>query len=346
VSAPALRDDGRHLDPALGTLTGEGATIRVEAPLREYPADRSIERRVQGEEVAADPTYHEQPVLKEPVWIWSVPAYLFVGGLSGAASALGAAAQIADRRRFAGLLRWSHRVATTGEILSAGLLVHDLGRPARFLHMLRVFRPTSPMSVGSWILTLAGGTGTLAWLFGGRAGTLGRIGGAAGIASGILGLPLSGYTGVLLANTAIPVWQEGRRVLPPLFLASSAGSAGSLLSLLPTGPRGREAAARFGLFGHLAAFVLGAALEREIGRGSRAARPLGEGLSGALWAAARALAAGSVLGALAGKRRVAAGLGLAGSLSLRTAVFLAGRASARDPRATFHTQRARLAARS
>src|SRR5207244_7054583 len=100
-----------------------------------------------------------------------------------------------------------------GAALSAGLLIEDLGIRSRFIYMLRVFRPTSPMNVGSWLLT---GFGLAA---GGALLLRGRLGQAAGVAAGILGLPLTGYTGVLLANTAVPLWQEGRTALPPLFVA-------------------------------------------------------------------------------------------------------------------------------
>lgn len=293
----------------------------------------------------ADPTYYDAPVLKEPVWIWSVPLYLFVGGTAGAASALAAAAQAVAPRALRGLVEHAHRLSLAGEVLSAGLLIYDLGRPARFLNMLRVFRPTSPMSIGSWTLSASGAAGALAVLSSRRRGALGKIGIGAGYAEGLLGLPLAGYTAVLLTNTAVPIWQGGRRALPPLFLASSAASAGALLSLLPIGRRGRAAARRFERFGAVASLALQVAFEAEVGSVRRVARPLHRGSSGVLWWTARALTAASVLGAVAHGRRaqvLSSVLALAGGLALRAALFMAGKASARDPRATFHPQRARL----
>src|SRR5262249_43411978 len=144
--------DGREVDPSLGLLQGEGAAQRVRAPEPHpghlLPTDLGTD--------AGTPTYYGLPVLQEPVWIWTVPAYLFVGGLAGAASALGAASLVAGGPTLERLERRCRVLGLAGDVLGSGLLVADLGRPSRFLNMLRVFRPTSPMSVGSWILTLSG----------------------------------------------------------------------------------------------------------------------------------------------------------------------------------------------
>ena len=99
-------------------------------------------------------SYYGRPVLKEPVWKSpDVPGYLFLGGLAGASSALAAFAQLSGNRE---LSRASKTAAAGAISLSAAALVHDLGRPARFLNMLRVFKVTSPMSVGSWLLAAYG----------------------------------------------------------------------------------------------------------------------------------------------------------------------------------------------
>jgi hypothetical protein len=140
--------DGRYIDPAMGTLAGEGsqqAVAPVVVPdlaheIRPAPADAL--------DAALGPSYHGAPVLKEPVWQWYIPAYFYVGGVAGAAAALGAAAQLAvgggspgalRRRLPAGehrLVRRCRAIATAGAGISAALLIADLGRPARFLNML------------------------------------------------------------------------------------------------------------------------------------------------------------------------------------------------------------------
>ena len=72
------------------------------------------------------------------------------GGAAGSSAVLGALADLTGRPA---LTRAARLVAGGGAIASVVFLIHDLGRPERFLHMLRVFKPTSPLSVGSYILS-------------------------------------------------------------------------------------------------------------------------------------------------------------------------------------------------
>ncbi|MGA9636621.1 MAG: NrfD/PsrC family molybdoenzyme membrane anchor subunit, partial [Solirubrobacterales bacterium] len=167
-------------------------------------------------------TYYDRPVVKEPVWKPEIPWYFFTGGLGGASSALAYLASVSGNRRLA---RRSWFLALTGISVSPILLILDLGRPERFFNMLRVFKVTSPMSVGSWLLMANSAAVTpaaAASLIGFPKG-LGRR--AAPIAA-LLGLPLSTYTAVLISNSAIPVWSEARRELPLVFAAGAATSAG------------------------------------------------------------------------------------------------------------------------
>ncbi|HEV7555682.1 MAG TPA: NrfD/PsrC family molybdoenzyme membrane anchor subunit, partial [Kofleriaceae bacterium] len=167
-------------------------------------------------------TYHDLPVVKPPPWRWFVPAYFYAGGVAGAAATLAAITRDHNHER---RLHW---IATLGEAAGSVLLVADLGRPMRAHHMLRVFRPRSPMNVGSWILGAAGVTG-IAALAGNR---------FARRAAAIPGAMLTTYTGVLLGNTAIPIWHATRTVLPPWFAACAAASVSSVLELVePKAPR-------------------------------------------------------------------------------------------------------------
>src|ERR1051325_7084871 len=171
------------------------------------------------------PTYHELPLLKPPVWTWEVPAYFFVGGAAGAAAVLGAAAQLAGPKNEK-LVRDARWIAAIGAALSGPLLVSDLGRPERFLNMLRVFKPQSPMSVGAWTLAVFGAGSTAAVFLPSK--TLRNALAAVAAASG---LGMSTYTGVLIGATTVPVWKEHVDVLPVHFGASALGSAVSLLEL-------------------------------------------------------------------------------------------------------------------
>src|SRR5262249_13388647 len=168
-------------------------------------------------------TSYDLPLLKPPVWTWEVPAYFFAGGAAGASAVIGAAA------RFTGadpaLVRDARRIAAIGSMISAPLLIADLGRPERFLNMLRRFKPQSPMSVGAWPRAVFGGACA------GAAILRGRLGDAAAVVSAATGLVMSTYTGVLLGATAIPVWAEHKRTLPIVFGASALASAVALLEL-------------------------------------------------------------------------------------------------------------------
>src|SRR6266567_2934785 len=94
--------------------------------------------------------YYGIPLLKEPAWTWEIPLYFFVGGAAGAAAVVGSIANYtgADRK----LIRDARWIAAAGSVLAPALLISDLGRPSRFLGMLRVFKPHSAMSMGAWTL--------------------------------------------------------------------------------------------------------------------------------------------------------------------------------------------------
>lgn len=339
--------DGRFIDPELGSLFGEGSGQRVGSREETSSARDALWKELPTHAYQKDePTYYDRPILKEPVWIWAVPVYFYVGGTAGAAAVLAAAAHAVDRERLQRLVRSARWIAAIGGGVGSVLLIVDLGRPERFLHMLRVFRPTSPMSVGSWVLAVAASATMGSALLSKQRGFLGLLGNLSGYLAALFGMPLSGYTAVLLANTAVPVWQSARTSLPPLFVGSSISGLASLFGLLPgtLSPREEKIVERFGKIGKVADLAAMTAVERDADRIEAVGRPLREGLSGSLWKAAKvATAASLALSFLPGRspaKRVASGLlGTAGALALRFALFYAGKASVRDPRTTFRSQR-------
>jgi hypothetical protein len=284
--------------------------------------------------------YYGIPLLKEPSWTWEIPLYFFVGGAAGAAAVMGAIADYtgADRK----LVRDARWIAAAGAVVSPALLIADLGRPERFLAMLRVFKPRSPMSVGVWTLLAFSGA-TAATAFAGfireRYGpslpvrVLENAGQAASLA---FGLPFSNYTGVLLGATAIPVWNENAGNLPIHFGASGVGAAVGLLELM--GHQKSRALQALGLGAALFECWEGWRIE---GRELPGLDPLKHGTSGWIERAGGVLS-GPVpvalrsLSLLAGKersrnlRRWASISALAGSLITRVAWIQAGHASARD----------------
>jgi polysulfide reductase-like protein len=285
-------------------------------------------------------SYYGMPVLNSPTWQSpDIPGYLFLGGLAGAGALLGAGAQLSGRRALA-------RTTKVG-VLGAGLLsmvglVHDLGRPGRFLHMLRVFKVTSPMNVGSWLLAgfvpLAGASAASA-----VTGRLPRIGAVATAGAAALGPAIASYTAALISDTAVPAWHDGYREMPFVFVGSGAGAAGGLGMV--AAPLPQQGPAR--TMGVLGAAMELAAFERMEKRLGMVAEPYSRGRSGAYVRAGKALSAAGILGALLGRRSrvasAAAGAALvAASAATRWGIYHAGLQSAQDPRYTIVPQRERL----
>lgn len=336
--------DGRDIDLELAQLEGEGAQQRSEG--KPDPHEKSKAGVWEGlpEPSSEDPTYYDRPMLQESVWSWAIPLYYYVGGLSGASMALAAAATLKEDEGLDSFIHKAHIIGLAGTVVSGGLLIYDLGRPARFLNMLRVFRPTSPMNMGAWILSATGGTALLTVVLRRRPGVLGFIGEAFGILSGLFGLGLATYTGVLISNTAVPVWQSSRKSLPALFGSSGVASIGCAFDIFSEDKAAAGITRAFGIAGRAAELTLGICMEHEAGATPIVARPLQRGLSGVMFRASAALTAASlVLAVLPNstrkRRRLSGLLGSAGSLLMRFSVEQAGKASARDPRASFHQQR-------
>lgn len=324
--AEVTRDGLGHVRPGREALTWSGAEG---APRRGRAADHP------------GSSYYGDPIINPPVWAeLDIAGYLFAGGLAGASSLLAAGAQATRRPSLARRSRLC-AVAAIGASLAA--LVHDLGRPERFLNMLRVFKPSSPMSVGVWLLAayapLASGAAASDVL--GIAPTLGQV---SGVGAGLLGSAVSTYTAALIADTAVPAWHEGHRELPFLFAGSAAAAAGGF-GLLAAPRRESAPAARMAVAGAVAELAVEHALERRLGS---VAETLRSGTAGRRLRAAKRCTAIGAFGAtaFASRSRIAAGAAgaalLAGSALTRFGIFAAGMASASDPRHTVDPQRERL----
>ena len=284
-------------------------------------------------------SYYGRPVIKAPVWKPEIPWYLFLGGLTGASAALAWVADLTGNRILA---RNAGAIALAAGTGSPVLLISDLGVPARFFNMLRVFKVTSPMSVGSWILAGTGTTAAIATAHE-RFGMFDRLGRLARGLSALFGLPLATYTAALLSDTAVPAWHEARRELPFVFAGSAAASAGAAAAIV-TPPAAAGPARRLVVLGVIAEAGSMQLMEHRLGD---LAEPYREGRAGVYSKLARGLsAAGAAIGATRGRTRggaVAGGtLVLAGAIFVRWAVFKAGVASALDPAYTVGPQRARL----
>ena len=334
--------------PETGGPTMAVSQVVPSAPAATTPSRAGERRRRRGDGALVPParptSYYGRPVIKPPPWEAYIPVYFFFGGLAGASAALAAGARLAGNEP---LERRAWAVSLGGVAVSPPLLIADLGRPERFLNMLRVFKVTSPMSVGSWILAATGsavGAAALSTL-------TGRVPWAARVAAGpagALGTLLATYTGGLLADTSVPAWLEARRELPFVFGGSAMASAGGAALILTPAPHA-EPARRLLLTGATVETVASRVMEHRLGA---LAEPYRTGRSGRLARAALAATgtgAGLALASGLVRRRawrrplaIAAGaLTMAGSALERFAVFEAGVASARDPAATIEPQRRR-----
>lgn len=285
-------------------------------------------------------SYYGQPVIKEPVWTPEIPFYFFTGGLAGASAGL---AYLSELRGNGVLARRAWTAALAGATASPALLISDLGVPRRFLNMLRMLKVTSPMSVGTWILSGASpaiGVSTInAWT--GRLSPLAR---AAKPAAAMLGLPLSTYTAALVADTAVPVWHEARGPLAFVFAGGSAASAGAL-AVAATPVRHAGPARRLAVAGAAAELVGTQVMERKLGD---LGEPYHEGAAGRFAKLAKGLtgAGGAIVAARAERSRRDAVLGgallAAGALAERWSIFKAGFQSASDPKYVVGPQRQRI----
>ena len=346
-------------------MRAHSTVIERDGPaLGSRPADRGLGLpAAQGEPVrtaaAEEPGYYDVPMLKPPTWHALVSWYFFLGGLSGGAYVAGRLAERFGGPRLRPMARVATGVAAAAALPCAPLLIADLGDPKRFHHMLRVFKPESPMNLGAWVLTAYHGAGAAAlareWLrsgktdqqladrdFVGRAadGLLVAVADVAGIP---LALLLSSYTGVLLTGTSNPAWAESKW-LPALFSASafSSGSAAVSLALEALEASGVDVGAdaarkpfrALHTAAHLAEVVALAGYVSAAGN-----RPVARHVRPRAWGPVAAIAGSELLKRIpTGPRSrpwfdvASAALGLFGAYQLRSAIVRAGHAAANDPR--------------
>ncbi|MEV4537075.1 NrfD/PsrC family molybdoenzyme membrane anchor subunit [Asanoa sp. NPDC049518] len=299
-------------------------------------------------------SYYGRPIVKAPVWTHDISAYFFTGGLAAGSALLAAGADLTDRPA----LRATGRLTALAALgASAYFLIVDLGRPSRFINMLRVAKPTSPMSMGTWIFSAFGAAAGVAAAaeaapYLPRRGALGlaaralpTVGRAGGLAAAALAPAMATYTAVLISDTATPAWHEAYPRLPFVFAGSALASGGA--AGLIGAPTAQAGPAR-------TLAVAGAAMELTATHGVEhrmglLSEPYRTGKAGKLLRAARVLTAAGAVGALLGSRSrtvsaLAGGALLAGSLATRLGVFEAGLASAEDPKYTVVPQRERLGA--
>jgi len=298
-------------------------------------------------------SYYGRPVLKPPVWKDDIAYYFFLGGLAAGCSLLAAGADQTGRPE----LRRGTRLGALGALgLGTYYLIHDLGRPERFHHMLRVAKPTSPMSVGTWVLAGYAPAMGIAALSEAMPASLrrtlpGRLldvaARPAALAAAALAPAVASYTAVLLSQTAVPAWHEAHPELPFIFTASAAASAGGLgMIVAPTAQA--SPARRLATYGAIVELAASRRLENRLGLVGEA---FTTGAPARTLERASTLTAAGVLGSmLLGRRsRIAAALSgaalLAGGYYERLGLLHAGVESTKDPKYVVQPQLERRQAR-
>lgn len=308
------------------------------------------------DDVEFSDSYYGRPIVKAPPWDWKISSYLFIGGVAGGSALLAAGADAAGLDK---LRRNTRLTALVGTVAGAGFLILDLGRPERFLHMMRTFKPSSPMNMGTWVL---GGFGTLAGVAAayevdqatGEKLPLGPLRPVlrwtekpSGMLAAVVGAPLASYTGALLADTSVPTWNAAKDNLSYLFVSSAViASAGVAMITTPTAQT--RPARAFAAIGTAAELYFSEKLTEPMHPAE--AEPLKTGRAGKKLRWAKGLTiAGGIGAALLGRNRwaaIASGAALATASALtRVAVMEAGIDSTKDPRHVVEPQKARLEAR-
>jgi formate-dependent nitrite reductase membrane component NrfD len=311
----------------------------------EPPAEGEIHEAARRARGGDPPPIVQGPMMKPPVWTWEVPLYFWFGGMAAGASFVGLACDLAGDEASA---RVARKVALGALMPSPPLLIMDLGRPERFYNMLRIFKPRSPMSMGSWCLSVFGGlaAGAVGADLLGRRRTAKALGAGTAVAGGYLG----SYTGVLLASTAVPVWARSRLTLGPIFVSTATltGAAATRLVLAglgqPSGHPTREALGQVESGAMAAELILSEINHHHLGR---LASVLEEGAGARWYKGAQWLARGGLALRLLGRRvgplphHVASVAFMAAALCFRFAWVRSGRSSARDDEAVARMARGR-----
>jgi hypothetical protein len=351
---------GKPASPAFGEKTGEKVQLHIgewkdgrwsylygdDTDYKDAEFDLEDVRRAAKDAREGElPKIIQGPILNPPVWTWEVPLYFWFGGIAAGSSFVALACDIAGDERSAAVAR---KVALGALGPSPVLLILDLGRPERFVNMLRIFKPRSPMSMGAWCLmgfSTVAGTAVAADLTG-RDKAARALGGL----TALLGTYLGSYTGALLASTAVPVWGRSRLFLGPIFVctATATGAAANRLVLagtgMPVGHPTRNALGTIETIAMAGELALSTINEKRLGR---LAQSLEVGRPGKLFQAAKWMVRAGLALRLGRARRgpwvghVSSGLFLLAGLCFRFAWVGAGRTSAHDDEAVAKMARER-----
>jgi len=185
-----------------------------------------------------DVTYYNLPSVKSSLWGGLVSGYMFVAGIGGSAQIIACAADLAGDRALAPIVRHGRYIALGATLLGGPLLIIDLHTPQRWYNMLRIFRKTSPMSIGTWVLMSFGSLSAAlaAAQFAVDHGhsptrTEQRVIKLLEVPAAVAGMAMSTYTGALLSATSTPLWAAAPRRIAAAFGASAMASGVAALTI-------------------------------------------------------------------------------------------------------------------
>jgi formate-dependent nitrite reductase membrane component NrfD len=194
------------------------------------------------EDEQGESAYYDYPVLKAPTWTWEIILYFFLGGLAAGCYVIASIAALFGSNEDRAAARAGYYLSLLALLPCPALLIKDLGRPERFLNMLRVFKVKSPMSMGTWgLMSFSIFSGVTATTQAARDGLLGNWWGARTLAKlpqkliALVGIPfgifLGGYTGVLLTATSVPLWSRSK-LLGAVFVSSAMSTSTALIAIV------------------------------------------------------------------------------------------------------------------
>jgi hypothetical protein len=157
--------------------------------------------------------YANLPITKVPGWHGAIAWDVLLNGMATGLFMTAAVSELAAPAVFTHVAKVAYPVALVVLLVDLAMLVFDLGDPLRFHHMLRVFKPGSPMSLGTWCLTIF----SLPLTAASALSLLAEIGidfewaRILAVVVGLLpGFGAAAYKGVLLSTNAQPGWKDAR----------------------------------------------------------------------------------------------------------------------------------------
>ncbi len=225
--------------------------------------------------------YYGLPAVKATHYGWLIIFYFFIGGIASGVQFLSTIADLVGGKPERPLVRAGRYLALIGAMISPLLLIGDLLYKRRWYNMLRIYRGTSAMSIGSWALITFGAFSGLTAVgqalddFGFEFGS--AVARVCQLPAAMAGAVVALYTGTLMAATNMPLSAKAFPYLSSLFASSAASTAAATLSLVAEGAKVDEGTRQrlnlFAVFAGTAELLFAVLIDRQW-RESRTTKPV------------------------------------------------------------------------